>query len=1105
MRKFILFIALMLSTVYLSAQKLFPVRIDKMWGLINADGNLVKQPDYQAIGEFKSFGYALMQKNGGVGLLDKNGNEIVPPEYRDLKVLDSLVIAVMDQGEWMVINLRGEIILNKGYTRLNLWDSKYLAFMKNGKWGIVDINGRQIAAAEYDEVSFEEGHFFLTVKSKQLGLLSDSGVEILPNIASEIKIENENLFFYREHNSWGAVDDSGNRIIEAKYDAWRSLSDQYIKLVADTKLSLYSIECNKIITQDNYDDFYPYSDEYVIVKQNRRLGLLDGCGNIVLTPQYSEIQAYDSGLFRVNFEGAWGVVREKDKILISFAYDYISPLNGNVCLVKKGDLFGLVNKAGKEIVAPRFKKIEISGKKAKAYLSDQRQDQLEVFAFDHHGELVSSEGFDNHFQVQVKGKQPDTEDKKKTYYQLDQFEWFYSPESDRWGLRKIVDGSIQIQPTFQHVQVESEIGFTLVGMWKYNKYDFERTTFRFEMVFGLVNNLEGLLVTEMDFLHINFEDFRSGYPVARFIGANGRHGLMDRIGRVVRRDFAYIGDFHEGRARMSILGQISGSMKPSRQLGRVNEYLHNIFAPSSMLDYTKYDQLFRQEAFLTCEDCEWGYIDTTGMVAITPQYTFARDFVNGTGMVECGEKWGMINQFGKKLINCHFDGIEYLENTDKQIVKVYLKAPKYGLIDTLGELKVSAVYDEIGTFAEDRLSVRRNGLWGYVNRDGIEVIPCRFKEVRDFNNGLAAVKIGRFWGFIDKDGDVQIDLKYKQVGNFSEGLSWVQDGEGVKFINPSGATVISGEFEKGYDFKFGVARVVVGGKYGLIDDIGQYILRPKYGEINDFNHHGLAVVRYGRDKIRYGVINARGIKITGNDYVKIEKYQEGLAVVKDKEGYGFIDTLGRLAIPCKYSKASGFHEGLAAVSQDGNCGYIRKNGTSGIRQSFTRCQDFDGGRAVVYKGIRKAGLIDREGAYVIKPSLDRLLKFNEGRGLVRDKKYRFYYITEHAGLHNGYYQKARAYQHGVAVVQINGKWGVINQKGMALIPPKYDKIEQFVGGYAKVMISGYSGLIDLEGKPIAKPSYELISYAGEGLFRAEQGDKVGYLDSEGNWIWKLTK
>lgn len=1104
MRKSILFIAFLFLAYSVPGQKLFPVRIDKKWGLINVEGQLVKQPKYQAIGEFESFGYALMQRNGGVGLLNKDGKEIVPPKYRDLKVLDSLVVAVMDHGEWMVINLEGDVILDKGYTRLHLWGRKYLAFMKNGHWGIVDIHGREIAAPEYDEVSFEENRFFLTVKGKLLGLLSGSGKKILPNIASEIKIENDHLFFFRENNFWGAVDGKGRRIIEAKYDAWRQLTDQYIKLVSDTKLSLYSLGCERIISEGKYDDFYPFSEKYIIVKANRRLGLLDWCGQTVLLPKYSEIQAFDSESFRVNYEGLWGVVKKYDEPVIQFGYDYISPLKGNISLVKKNNLFGLANKSGNEIVAPRFKKIEINGRKAKAYLTDSRKDQLEVFAFDSHGELVSADGFDIHFQVQVKGKNSQAAKQKETFYQLEQFEWFYSPETDRWGLRKIEDGSIQIQPTFQYVQVEPETGFTLVGMWKNNRYDFERTTFRFEMVFGLVNNAEGLLVTEMDFLHIHFDDYKAGYPVARFVASNGRHGLLDRIGRVVRRDFAYIGEFKEGRAKMSLLGQVSGSMKPERTLGRLSDYLHELFAPSSMLDYTKYDQLFRQEAFLICEDCEWGYIDTTGTVAITPQYTFVKDFVNGTGMVECEEKWGMINKFGKKLIQCQYDGIGYLENTNDRIVKVYLKAPKYGLIDTLGELRVSAVYDEIGAFAEDRLSVKRNGLWGYVNRDGIEVIPCRFKEVRDFNEGLAAVKIGRFWGHIDKDGDVQIDFKYKQVGNFSGGLSWVQDGEGVKFINPEGATVIADDFEKGYDFNQGIARVVVDGKYGFINHSGTFVLRPKYGAIGEFNKHGLAVVRSGRDKIRYGVINTRGVKVTG-DYLKIEEYKEGLAVVKDKDGYGFIDTLGKLVIPCIYSKASGFNEGLAAVSLSGSCGYIQRNGVKGIERTFTRCQDFEGGRAVVYKGIRKAGLIDVEGNYVIKPSLDRLLKFNDGRGLVRDNKYRFYYITEHAGLHNGYYQKARAYQHGVAVVQINGKWGVINQKGMALIPPKYDKIEQFIGGYAKVMISGYSGLTNLEGKPIAKPSYELITYAGEGLFRAEQGDKVGYLDNQGNWIWKLSK
>ncbi|MCB0663137.1 MAG: WG repeat-containing protein, partial [Saprospiraceae bacterium] len=83
-------------------------------------------------------------------------------------------------------------------------------------------------------------------------------------------------------------------------------------------------------------------------------------------------------------------------------------------------------------------------------------------------------------------------------------------------------------------------------------------------------------------------------------------------------------------------------------------------------------------------------------------------------------------------------------------------------------------------------------------------------------------------------------------------------------------------------------------------------------------------------------------------------------------------------------------------------------------------------------------------------------------------------------------------------------WGIINQKGIEIAPPKYDKIGQFENGFAKVRIKGFNGLTNTQGETIVQPDYEYISYAGEGLFRVEQGDKVGYFDSEGNWVWNLT-
>ncbi|MBK8704789.1 MAG: WG repeat-containing protein [Saprospiraceae bacterium] len=201
--------------------------------MIDASGQVVLKPGYDAIGDFKDFGYAVMQRQGKIGLLNREGKEIIAPRYEDLKVLDSTLIAVMDYGEWMVINLHGQVVLNKGYTRVQVWDGEYLAFLQNKKWGIVNKYGRLIAEPRYDEV-YREDAFFVTRRGDMLGLLSPTGVEILTNAAAEIKILSDTLFFYRVGRLWGAVDHYGgplippNTIVIRKYQT--SLSSWWLTI-----------------------------------------------------------------------------------------------------------------------------------------------------------------------------------------------------------------------------------------------------------------------------------------------------------------------------------------------------------------------------------------------------------------------------------------------------------------------------------------------------------------------------------------------------------------------------------------------------------------------------------------------------------------------------------------------------------------------------------------------------------------------------------------------------------------------------------------------------------------------------------------------------------
>ena len=1087
-------------------QSLFPVKLEKKWGLINYDGKLVVDPIYEAIGEFKHYGYAIMQRNRGVGLLNNKGQEIVPPKYYDLKVLSPDLIAVSDKGEWMVINLAGDVILKKGYHKVEVWKNGFLAFNKRGKWGLIKNTGQEIAPATYDEIYPEEDGYFLTRKGNNLGILSHTGKVVIPNIAQEIRIVNNQLLFFRKNKMWGAVNQEGTALIQPAYSSWTQLSDGFIKLIKHNKYHLYSTKNRKIIIHGEYDDLFAFSDKHLIVRTKKQLGLVDFNGNLLLPTIYEDIQSFSPGQFRVKLNSQWGVVTTYGKAIVPFGYDYISPAKGKVCVVKKGGLLGVANIRGEELIAPQYHKINLESLKAKAYTqTGTGKDLLTLYYFDKKGNLKEQDEFTNHFEIKIKGRSSPSTSEERYYFQLEKFEWFYEPEADKWGLRKIADGNIQIRPTFQSIDVQEDSGFTLVGMKTASRCEFERTSYRFNMAYGLVNNNEGLLITGMDFIDVSLSDFNSGQPLAHCIFTNGQHGLINKIGKVVLDGAAYIGEFKNGMAKISPSGKLSGSLKTDEGLGSLQKYLKDMHASYTMTDYTQYDQLFSQNAQLVCQNCEWGFIDTLGRPIIKPQYNLVEDFINDAAIVNCGGKWGMINKKGKKVIPCRYDGIEFLENTQNKIVRLYVNAPKYGMIDTLGELRVTAVYDEVGYFSEGRLSVKRNGLWGFVNRNGQNIIPCRFREVGDFSEGMAKVKIGGNWGFIDKQGNLLIDFKYKSVGNFHDNLAWVKKDNAIYYINKEESIVISEPYDKGFDFKNGIARVVKNGRYGLIDTIGNIILKHKYKLISEFGNNGLAIVKYGRSAISYGIINEKGEKITKKDFVKINPFSQNMAVVKNENGFGYIDQSGRIVIPCKFSKASDFHEGLAAVTYKGNCGYISVDGQQKIEYKFTRCQDFEGEKAVVYQGLRKAGVIKKDGSFLIKPSVDRLLKFKEGKGLVRDKKYRFYYISERTDQASGYYQQARPYNHGVAVVQINKKWGVINQKGITLIPPKYDQIGTFHNGFAKVLVQKFSGLSNLNGELIAPPNYEFIAYAGNGLFRAEQGDKIGYLNDNGEWIWEMKK
>ena len=222
------------------------------------------------------------------------------------------------------------------------------------------------------------------------------------------------------------------------------------------------------------------------------------------------------------------------------------------------------------------------------------------------------------------------------------------------------------------------------------------------------------------------------------------------------------------------------------------------------------------------------------------------------------------------------------------------------------------------------IKVRLDGMYGFINKDGEEIIPCKYEDADNIPDGLIRVKSAEGWGFVNENGEEIISCKYEDAGAFSDGLARVKSAEGWGFVNENGEEIISCKYEDAGAFSDGLAKVKSAEGCGFVNKNGEEIISCKYEDADDF-FDGLARVQ---SKEGWGFVNKNGEEIISCKYEDAYAFEGGLSLVKSKEGYGFVNNDGEEIIPCKYEDAHGFLFGAntAEVKLNGEWINIDKTG-----------------------------------------------------------------------------------------------------------------------------------------------------------------------------------
>lgn len=243
---------------------------------------------------------------------------------------------------------------------------------------------------------------------------------------------------------------------------------------------------------------------------------------------------------------------------------------------------------------------------------------------------------------------------------------------------------------------------------------------------------------------------------------------------------------------------------------------------------------------------QYGYIDHDGAMLIPPQYWWGTDFEDGFGAVYICGRVVSIDSNGKLLS-------VRTGNRSNQLIRKKV-GDKFGFVDSSGQLKVAASFDDALPFSEGLAAVQVKTKWGFINEKGSLVIPAVFDAAYYFREGVANADVGGVPVLIDNTGTALAKGFDQLRGVTAEGLIPVKRDDKAGYLNLKGVVAIPLIYEEADTFSEGLGPVQKGSKWGYIDKNGKTIIPFKFDDAGVFGN-GLAPARIGEQS---GFIDANG-------------------------------------------------------------------------------------------------------------------------------------------------------------------------------------------------------------------------------------------------------
>ena len=301
-------------------------------------------------GKITTKNYFAIYKDNKWGVIDSTGNTVIDPSYKEMIIVPNSKSGVFictydvnyETGEYKTkaLNEKNQEIFTQ-YEKIepmqnqdksgNIWyETNVLKVQKDGKYGLINFDGKEVIPTEYDEIAVipQIENSFKVKKDNKYGIVDSDGKTVIQAQYADIDVlgkDNKSGFIVKKDDGkYGIVDYSNTLILEAKYDSIEKVygNDMYV-VTLDGKQKLVNKSGNDILTEgfDSIKQILANQENAVIFTKSGKYGVIKTTGEILIDPQYDNLEETKVGTFIASKDGKYGIIDINKEEKLPFEYN----------------------------------------------------------------------------------------------------------------------------------------------------------------------------------------------------------------------------------------------------------------------------------------------------------------------------------------------------------------------------------------------------------------------------------------------------------------------------------------------------------------------------------------------------------------------------------------------------------------------------------------------------------------------------------------------------------------------------------------------------------------------------------------------------------------